>query len=1031
MRPKQENDQLKTRKKTRNFSLPWFALSRPVSVAMIFIASLVIGVVAYVKIPLQLLPSGFSPPFLYVTVPTIPSTPADVEREIVKPVEGLLRTVRNVDKIRANARADNAGFFVGFRDGTNMDVAYNQVRDRMQRARSELPPEAQRSMIWKFSPDDDPMIFLGVRVDAPLELQAGILDSLVVRPLEQLSEVSRVELQGGTDLRVLVEVDDKRANAAGVPISDIIQTLQNDNFSISGGEIDNGDQRFPVRILSNLAGVEEIENLPIPNGLYLKDVAKVRVAHERSNQVYHIDGIDGAIVTVFREPNQNAVQAAERVQKIIERMSKKDPRVSVSILFNQGEVIKDSIDNLTETALWGGFFAILILFVFLRRFRVMLVTSAAIPLSMLLTLVVMYLSGTTLNALSLMGLMLSVGMVVDNSIVVTEAIQRRRGLGEPARLAAPSGASEVGLAIIVATSTTIIVFLPMVLMSGNETLGFFLGKIGYPVCLALVASLVVSLVFIPLALTKFDAGSAPVRIKSIERIQDIYARALRWCLSHRTSTVLIILLSMATLYIPSKGMKETDKADANINDARLFFSFETTATFGEKLASVKVFEDWLGARKDEFEIKTATTRVGGLWGKPEIRLFFKDAEERQTTREEVIEKLRTELPQKSGVRWRLGWGASEQSVSVRIEGRDSRTLTNLAERLSKELEKIDDIFNVVVGGNGESAIEMHYTVDRDNASRSGVSPIMVGGAIDYALRGRRVGTINYRNEKASLWVRNGIYDGKEKQQGETLNKSELENIAVPSPLGGPGIGIGTATKTNIVRGFSEIRRTDGQTQTRIQLLTTRDDLKALGEEIDFVLARFEMPSGYRVVKGERFEALADEKNDRAFALTLAVVFVFLLMGILFESFILPFVIVLSIPFAFLGVYWTLFLTGTPFDVMAGVGLIILVGIVVNNAIVLVDKINVNLTTKDRVEALVDAGRVRLRPIVMTALTTIGGLIPMAIGGSQIVGIPYAPLGRTVIGGLIASTVFTLIVVPVFYTILDDLRNFWSRSTRAR
>ena len=1009
----------------QKFSLPWLALRRPVSVAMVFIASLVIGVVAYVKIPLQLLPSGFSPPFLYVTVPTIPSTPADVEREIVKPVEGLLRTVRNVDKIRASAKADNAGFFIGFRDGSNMDVAYNQVRDRMQRARSELPPEAQRSMIWKFSPDDDPMIFLGVRVDAPVELQAGILDALVIRPLEQLSEVSRVELQGGTDLRVVVEVDDKRANAAGVPISDIIQTLQDDNFSISGGEIDNGDQRFPVRVLSTLAGVEEIENLPIPNGLYLKDVAKVSVAHDRSNQVYHIDGVDGAIITVFREPNQNAVQAAERVQKIISEMSKKDPRVSLSVLFNQGEVIKDSIDNLTETALWGGFFAILILFVFLRRFRVMLVTSTAIPLSMLLTLVVMYLSGTTLNALSLMGLMLSVGMVVDNSIVVTEAIQRRRGLGEAAGLAAPAGASEVGLAIIVATSTTIIVFLPMVLMSGSETLGFFLGKIGYPVCLALVASLVVSLVFIPLALTKFDAGAEPVRIKSIERIQDAYAVALRWCLAHRTTTVLIIILSMATLIVPAKGMKETDKADANINDARLFFSFESTATFDEKLASVKVFEDWILKRKNEFEIKTSTTRVGGLWGNPEIRLFFKDASERETSREEVIEKLREGLPQKSGVRWRLGWGQSEQSVSVRIEGRDSTKLKTLAERLSKELEKIDDVFNVVVGANGESAIEMHYSVDRDSAAKSGVSPIMVGGAIDYALRGRRLGTIDYRGEKASLWVRNGVYGGK--AEGVTLNKGELENIAIPSPLGGPGIGIGTATETKIVRGFSEIRRTDGQTQTRIQLLTTRDDLKALGEEIDFILARFEMPAGYRVVKGQRFQDLADEKNDRTFALTLAIVFVFLLMGILFESFILPFVIVLSIPFAFLGVYWTLFLTGTPFDVMAGVGLIILVGIVVNNAIVLVDRINVNLTTKDRVEALVDAGRVRLRPIVMTALTTIGGLIPMAIGGSQIVGIPYAPLGRTVIGGLLASTVFTLFVVPVFYTILDDLRNFWSRS----
>ncbi len=1016
-------------KEGKNFSLPWLALSRPVSVTMVFIACLVVGVIAYVKIPLQLLPSGFSPPFLYVTIPTIPSTPADVERDIVRPVEGLLRTVRNVEKIRARARANSAGFFIGFRDGSNMDVAYNQVRDRLQRARSELPPEAQRSMIWKFSPDDDPMVFLGIRIKAPIELRSRILDDIVVRPIETLSEVSRVEVQGGDDLKVIVDVDDKRANAAGVPISEIIKILRDDNFSISGGELDNGEQRFPIRVLSNISGVEAIENLPIPNGLHLKDVASVRVSHQRTNQIYHIDSEEGAIITVFREPNQNAVDASEKVKTLIKKIAKENPHVSVSILFDQGEVIENSIQNLTETALWGGFFAILILFVFLRRFRVMLVTASAIPLSMLLTLVVMYLSGTTLNALSLMGLMLSVGMVVDNSIVVTEAIQRRRGMGEKASLAAPAGASEVGLAIVVATSTTIIVFLPMVLMSGSETLGFFLGKIGYPVCLALVASLIVSLVFIPLALTKFDAGVEPQKIKSIEAIQDGYARLLAWCLSHRTSTFLLIILSMFTLIIPAKGMKETDKADANINDARLFFSFEPTTTFEEKRDGVKLYETWLQSRKEELEIKTSTTRIGGLWGNPEIRLFFRDASTRETTREEIIEKLRESLPQKAGIRWRLGWGGSEQNVSLRIEGRDSRKLSSIAQRLALELQKIDDVFSVLVGANGESAIEMHYSIDRDAAAKSGISPLMVGGAIDYALRGRRLGTIQYRGEKAALWIRNGVR-GKEKMEGNaerTLSKKELEDIAIPSVLGGPGIGLGTATKTNIVNGFSEISRTNGQTQTRIQLMTTQEDLKALGKEIDFVLARFEMPEGYRVVKGQRFQDLADEKNDRAFALTLAVVFVFLLMGILFESFILPFVIVLSIPFAFLGVYWTLYLTGTPFDVMAGVGLIILVGIVVNNAIVLVDRINLNLSDQSRNDALIEAGRARLRPIVMTALTTIGGLIPMAIGGSQIIGIPYAPLGRTVIGGLLASTLFTLIVVPLFYTILDDLRNYWRAS----
>lgn len=999
-----------------NFFLPALAVRRPVTVAMLLIASMVVGAIALSRITLQLLPSGFTPPFLYVTLPTVPTTPADVERDIVQPVESILRTVRNVQRVRSRAETTNANFSIQFTDGTDMTNAYNQVRDRLARVQPELPPEVQRAVIWKFDPDEDPLMFVGAKLRTTEGEPDAIIRQNLIQPLERLPQVSRVDVMGLRPLEIVVEVDDKRANAAGVSVPLLIQTLQEDNFTLSAGTIDQAEGRYPLRVLGRIEDLEQLKHLPITGGLTLQDVANVRVNRGNENELYRIDGTDGYIVAIYKESQENTVDAAAAVRDALNTLSTPTSPVQTDIFFDQGEVIQGSLYNLTETAFFGGLLAIVILFFFLRRARMTIVTAVAIPLSLLMTITVMYFTGITLNALSLMGLMLSVGMVVDNSIVVTEAIQRRRMLGEPIHIAAPRGAGEVGLAIIVATSTTIVVFLPMVLMSGSETIAFYLGEIGFPVCISLAASLVVSLVFIPLATTWIDTETSVARVPSVEKLQDFYANTLSWCLKNRATSVMFILLSLASLAVPLKNVKQTDKVEANINDVRLFFKFESTATYDERLVIISAYEKWVAENKDDLEIRTWMTRMGGLWGNPQIRIFLKDASERELSREEVIEKMRESIPRQPGSDWRIGWGGAgvEQKVTVDIEGRDTERLGEIGQAVATRLATIDGVMNVLIGEDDARATELRYTIDNDLAQRLAVSPLMVGGAIDYALRGRRVGTLDYQGQDVPLWIRT--------QTQSTTTRAELENIAIPSPLGGPGMPIGTLARGEVAPGYNEIKRVNGQARLELQVLTTRDDLKVLGEEIDRVLAGIELPRGYNIRKGDRFIALAQESRDRQFALGMAIIFVFLLMGILFESFVLPFVIILSIPFAFLGTYWILYLTGTPFDVMAGVGLIILVGIVVNNAIVLVDRVNVMIrSSADRHDALVEAGRVRLRPIAMTAMTTIGGLIPMAIGATEIVGVPYAPLGRTVIGGLVTSTIFTIYVVPIFYTLIDDLR----------
>lgn len=998
------------------FFLPAASIRRPVTVAMLLIACMVVGFIAYWRISLQLLPSGFTPPFLFVTVPTVPTTPSDVERDIVEPVESILRTVRNAQRVRSRATSNSATFFVEFSDGTDMSNAYNQVRDRLERVQPELPPEVSRWMIWKFDPNEDPLMFIGVRVNSgELDPDKTIEQSLVL-PLERLPEVSRVDVYGARPLEILVEVDEKRANAAGVSVAQLIQRLQNDNFSMAAGTMQVADSRYPLRVLGRLEDIHALEDLPIEGGLRLKDVANVTAQRQDTREIYRVDGEDGFVVAVFKESNENTVDAARAIRSELDKITADHGPVTPQVFFDQGSVIEDSLDNLTSTALWGGLGAIFVLFFFLRRARMTALTALAIPMSMLMTLGVMYFAGITLNALSLMGLMLSVGMVVDNSIVVTEAIQRRRMLGEPIRLASPRGAGEVGLAIIVATSTTVVVFLPMVLMSGSETIKFYLGEIGFPVCVSLIASLVVSLVFIPLAVTWLDTETSVARVPMIETIQNAYADSLAWCLRHRGSVLILVVALLASMIYPMNHIQSTDKLEANINDVRIYFDFEPAVTFDERVETLRIYEAWLKQHADEIEIRTWMTRIDGMWSTPQIRVFLDPIAERKLERDEIVGKIEEGFPHTPGVDWRIGWSSpgTEQKVTVKIEGKDTRRLSEIGETVALRLRRIPGVSGVSVGGDDGRARELQYHVDPDAAQRIGVTPMMVGGAIDYALRGRRVGMLRYQGSDVPVWV---------KTRGEaTRTRKELEDIAIPSPLGGPGVPLGLLAQAEEASGYNEIERVNGQTRMELQMTTNRQDLEGLGDDIDASLAGVELPRGYNVSKGDRFTAIAQDAQDRNFALLLAIVFVFLLMGILFESFMLPFVIVMSIPFAFLGVYWTLWITGTPFDVMAGVGLIILVGIVVNNAIVLVDRVNLLIKeTGNREAALVEGGRTRLRPIAMTALTTIGGLVPMAIGASAIVGVPYAPLGRTVIGGLLTSTVLTLFVVPLFYTVIDDVR----------
>ncbi|MEL6182794.1 MAG: efflux RND transporter permease subunit, partial [Myxococcota bacterium] len=429
-------------------------------------------------------------------------------------------------------------------------------------------------------------------------------------------------------------------------------------------------------------------------------------------------------------------------------------------------------------------------------------------------------------------------------------------------------------------------------------------------------------------------------------------------------------------------------------------------------------EQTLWNKREELGIRHILTRLGGNWGRARLRIFLQEPENRPTDdRDALIKGAKESVPVAPGVVPTTNWGeqAASDAITVQIKGPDSARLEEIGFDIARRLRSLPGVLSAEPETDDESTQELQLEVQRELAQQRGLSPLTVGASVDFAIRGRRLNDFHAPDREVPMVVL------APEEQRSSLE--QLENFALRDPTGNGDVPLGTVTTSRVADGYSRINRSDRQTVLNIVVTAEGDDLRSLGKAIERVTKDYPFPRGYTLNKGDRFQRIQQNNDERNFALSLAVLFVFLLMGVLFESFVLPFSIVVSIPFAFVGVYWVLFLTGTPFDVMAGVGLVILIGLVVNNAVVLIDLVNLlRERGMERNAAMVEAGRKRLRPILMTALTTIFGLLPMAVGSASLIGIPYSPLGRALIGGLVASTILTLFIVPLCYTLFDDLQN---------
>ena len=1028
--------------KPNQYPLPRFSVSRPVTVVMSLVALLVVGYIAYTRIPLTLFPSGFDYPRLFAWAHYPNAGAVEVEQKVVRHLEEAVAQVSRVKRIRSNAYNSGGNVQVEFQKGTDLQLAFAEMKDRLDRVMPELPDEIEQLWVRRWDQNDIPIMDGAIIFETQHADPRHLIETYVEPALRRVDGVGNIELWGTPSKQVIVELDRDRVRSHRINVFEALNSLRTQNLTVPGGWVIEGGKKIYVRSVGRFQDVAELANTVVDpaHQLRLDDIAEVSYKRPPQDWVNRINRQESLGFGVTKASEANVVEVSTGVKEELEKL-KDHPKLGgldFKLFWNQGDQVINSVGNLKNSGLWGGLFAAIVLFFFLRAVRITLIITLAIPLSLLTTITTLYFIGWSLNVATMMGLMLSLGLVVDNAIVIVENIYRKRQEGIAPRTASIEGAGEVGLAVTMATLTTVVVFLPLILMSDEEMFSFWMLRIGLPVITGLVASLLIALIFIPLAALRLSTKKERGESRMILWSRKHYVRSLGWVLNNRLDAFVIALVLFASIKIPMDGMERTDSQERN--EVRMDLAFEMPS--GQSLDQAEKFmtavEDTVMARQAEYNVETLRTYFRRGWGR--VTLFFAEEEDVEwyevawdnlnvalglTEREhlaykEVEKDLRERLYLPPGVNLRVNWENSEQDprVNVSLYGEDTKVLIELAAEVERRLESIPGLLSVNTDMDRGNT-ELQVRLDRDQVQRFGVDPQQVSGGIAYALRGTDINKFHTDDgREVDIRVRLANYDS------QSLDDLRTQNFPTAD---GREVALESLADIYVERTLGNIRRENRQTMLNVSARASKDRAQHLFAQVDQVMQGFEMPRGYRWDKGARFVELEEQDQSQKFALIMSVTFVFLLMGVLFESFVLPLSVIVSIPFSFLGVYWVLYLTDTPFEIMSMIGSVILIGVVVNNAIVLIDLANrLRAEGKARYDALLEAGRHRFRPILMTTFTTAFGLIPMAAGNSKMVGLEYAPLGRTMIGGLLAAMVLTLLLVPLFYTFFDDFRTAMQR-----
>jgi HAE1 family hydrophobic/amphiphilic exporter-1 len=1003
-------------------NLSRWSLRNPITAGMVLLCVVVLGALSAPRLPLAFLPE-VDFPGLEIVIPYPNSLPAQVEEEITRPAEEALSTLSRVRRIQSYSSANAANLYIQFNWGEDIGPLRTEAREKLDRIRDQLPADVDAIQVNSQRSSDIPVLECRVSATRDLSRDYELLNRHVADPLRRVPGVAKVELYGIEPPQVQVNFHLADLQRHGLEPGEVLDRLDAASRSMSAGELHPGGEAWPLRVVNQFASLDEIRDFPVARrGLRLGDVASVAYAEPELDYGRHLDESRAIGLNVIKESGSNTVDVARRARRVLEGIGR-DPElrgIRVLVFTDQAEQIENSIRGLLQSGLIGGALATAVLFFFLRSWVTTLVVGLAIPFSLLAACALLYFTGRTLNILSMMGLMLAVGMLVDNAVVVLESIYRHRQKGRGPLKAALVGSREVLPAVVCSTATSIIVFLPLVL-GGRTEITTWIGEVGRTVMFTLVCSLFLSLTAIPLAMGRVLPAPPAPQLGLLNRLAGAYHRLLEWTLAHRPATVGLALLVVLTAVFPFMKVDKSAFTATKVEAVHMNYEFADNLNHREVERVVARVERWIQARKDSLRVKSTYSYFTHNYAFTRVYLMAADANDEGANA--LRKRLRERLPALAGVRIKFddresGGGMSQ--LSLNVFGEPGPRLDGLAAEVARRVALIAGITDAHVGGDkGAQELELH--VDRDRAARYGLNTADVAGAVSLFFRGRPLA--RYRGPEGEVQVQARL------AAEDRESRTRLESIRLTGAHG-ERVPLGAVADFRVVTTPQSIERQ--QRRSVAAVVATCDPRRAgqIRKDLTRELSAMSFPTGYSWSFGRGFEEEDATQKEMLVNLVLALMLVYLVMASLFESLLHPFAIMFALPFAFVGIAWICFLTGSPFNLMAQIGLLILIGIVVNNGIVLIYHVHqLRERGLERTRAILEAARDRLRPILMTTLTTTLGLMPLAFGRDHVGDVLYFPLARTVIGGLAAATVLTLILVPCLYSLLEDGSRLFARVWR--
>lgn len=1011
------------------------AVNRPVLTSMVSLIVIILGAVALSRLPIDLMPDVTSPT-ISISTSYSKASPLTMEELVTRPIEEAVAAVPGVQEISSRSTEGNSNVQVRFSWGTDLEAASNDIRDRIDRIISRLPSEAGRPSLRKFDMAATPVIMMGVtsQLEA-LELRR-ILEEQVSYRLERVDGVASVNIWGGRTREIHINLDPARMNALKVPLDQVISRIRSANVNQPAGNVYRGNHQITVRVPGLYENLDELRNTVIMrrggSTIALRDIAEVIDTASKETRIVRINGEAGIQISVNKQSGTNTVKVVQGILEEVEQINRSIPQIKVVPLMDSSVFIKQSINNVSMSALLGGILAVLILLFFLRNLTSTLVISTAIPISIMATFGLLYFNGFTLNLMTIGALALGVGQLLDNSIVVMENIFRHREMGKSSQLAAVDGSMEVGSPILASTLTSIVVFLPLLFMRGMS--GIMFQQLAFVVVFALICSLITAITLVPMLSGKIikvtqepplNAKGFSIRIyhgvgSILRKVENWYQMLLCKALNHRAQTLVIVLVMLAgaaflASVIDSELMPISDEGE-------ILISIDMEAGTQLELVDAKMLmaEERI---KDIPEITNiVATAGGGGWGSSNtgsLRISLLSKSERERSDEEIAADMRDKLANIPGARVRVRtvsnnrmtrvMGGGGGRIEIQVRGHEMDEAYRLASIIVENVESVEGITDVNLSRTA-GAPEDLVQIDRQKAAELGLSVQQISSTLETVLSGTKAGDYMDHGKEYPLMV--------QVKDAERLPMNEILDFSISNTDGNP-IVLRNVVDISQGEGSTVIERVNQERMIDVSANLSGRNLSAVIGDIQDRLDEIPLPTGFSVEIVGDYKEQQESFRELTIGIILALVLIYMVMASQFESIRDPFIVMFSVPFALIGVSGILYLTGTTFNIQTYIGIIMLAGIVVNNAILLVNTTN-QLRDVEGMKlrpAIEEAGRRRLRPILMTALSTVLGLLPMAIGlgeGSE----TQAPLARAVVGGLLSSTFITLVLIPVLYSLFE-------------